>query len=276
MDGMDMDEIDMEEIDMNAIDGLDTIPGLGDELTELDKLPSSKSGSRVGGYALIGEGNANKVFRNLETGKLIRVSKNGVDVARIVEYWNAWKPKLGKYMKNIRVYEDSLYGKCLEIDEIDALCQFKPKWLAQSSSAPSNALSCRTCAIKRMRQQPNSWCALDLGVNDADGIKKLVNTMQMNPKYMDAVVSSLINSQIFPVLKQQQLQSYLEDAMTLRDVTVLIEKRTFKPFIVDLDPKQFKPKWTDLEEQLIPYYLERSDVCRLSRTHKRDTKGLKV
>lgn len=271
VEAFDMDELDLEDLGLDEIDELDMVPGLGDEVSDLSETglkagPEARVKSRVSGYALIGQGNANKVFRNLETNELIRVSKTNADVEKIVSYWNSWKPRLGEYMKDIKVFHDPLYGACLQIDEVQSTCQFKPKWLAQSPTAPSNSLSCRTCAVKQMRDQPNSWCALDLGFNDVNGISKLVNSMNMNPKHMGVVIDSLVKSKIFVNLKRLQQEAHLEDAMTLRDVTIMIEKNTYKPYIVDLDPKRFKPKWTELEQQLIPYYLARSAVCRLSRT----------
>lgn len=51
------------------------------------------------------------------------------------------------------------------------LAEFKPKWLVQSPSAPSNARRCRTCALREMKnhealrlgqKEQRSFCPLDL------------------------------------------------------------------------------------------------------------------
>ena len=52
--------------------------------------------------------------------------------------------------------EDEIYGMlvtdmtCAEDDDVTSV-EFKPKWLAQSPSAPAGANRCRTCALRAMR-----------------------------------------------------------------------------------------------------------------------------
>lgn len=234
-------------------------------------------------YELVGEGNANKVFRRCNgevvpvshPSTLIRVSKNGVDPQSIVDFWNTWKSTdLGQFMKTMSVTVDDTYGECIELEEIVGVIQFKPKWLTQSPAAPGDALSCRTCAIKKMRHQECNWCPLDLSCNDVDSVRALVesNSQDISISEREEITRAVIDSQLFPILSKWQSQSTLTDSMSLRDITVIVEKSLHKngywPFIVDLDPKIPKSKWAKLEEDLKPYYKQFSSVCRLSRKNK--------
>jgi inositol-pentakisphosphate 2-kinase len=53
------------------------------------------------------------------------------------------------------------------------LFDFKPKWLAQSPSAPPGAIRCRTCALDIRRQRPieKRFCPLALGSGKVDSVK---------------------------------------------------------------------------------------------------------
>ncbi|EXJ90797.1 hypothetical protein A1O1_03901 [Capronia coronata CBS 617.96] len=70
-------------------------------------------------------------------------------------------------------YETEKYGilmQNLKGPGIDQLVEFKPKWLVQSPSAPSDARNCRTCALNAMRRAAghhqgrgdSGFCPLDL------------------------------------------------------------------------------------------------------------------
>ncbi|KAL6247518.1 Inositol-pentakisphosphate 2-kinase [Rhinocladiella similis] len=79
--------------------------------------------------------------------------------------------------KYLPAYEHEQYGllmQNLQGPGIDWLVEFKPKWLVQSPSAPSDAKSCRTCALNAMRRRNQShqgrgdsgFCPLDLLEHD--------------------------------------------------------------------------------------------------------------
>ncbi|ODQ65236.1 hypothetical protein NADFUDRAFT_51831 [Nadsonia fulvescens var. elongata DSM 6958] len=60
-----------------------------------------------------------------------------------------------------------------------AFIEFKPKWLVQSLSAPSNSRYCRTCAVKQMRGKSHqiTYCPLQLLKKNAQDVKKLVDRL---------------------------------------------------------------------------------------------------
>lgn len=215
-------------------------------------------------YTLVGEGAANRVYRR-EDGTLVRVSKTGADPRAVAAYWDSWRPQLGDYMLSVRACTDRTFGLCLAVTEVRAVCEFKPKWLVQSPAAPPGALSCRTCAIKRMRGQPNAWCALDLACNDGSGVQRMVASLGVDTLLVSRITEALCASRLFQVLAGCQQRAATADAMALRDVTVMVEDGTWRPYIVDLDPKPVKPKWAALEHDLQPFYNLHSNVCRLSR-----------
>lgn len=70
-------------------------------------------------------------------------------------------------------YEDEQHGilmQNLQGPGIDWLVEFKPKWLLQSPSAPTDARNCRTCALNAMRRKAgkaqgrgdSGFCPMDL------------------------------------------------------------------------------------------------------------------
>lgn len=229
----------------------------------------------------VAQGNANVVYET-NNGQGIRVSKSGVDPKIVSEYWNSfWIPKLGKYMGPMAVVDHPQLGSVLSIsihgskaNNCEIVGEFKPKWLTQSSRAPIDALCCRTCAIKKLRDQECQFCCLDLG--QKEHIDEIVSSIVKNKEYIKEVSALLKHSDLLDLLKfwQQVLDTpdTLKDCMSARDCTIMIERNksdnTFKLFVVDLDPKldKNKPaKWERLENELQPYYLQKSSTCRLSR-----------
>lgn len=73
----------------------------------------------------------------------------------------------------------------------EVLVEFKPKWLAQSSSAPSGSRRCRTCALRIAKEfkkhgtvipgngsgNPGHWCPFDLASGDAHRVRLAVRGM---------------------------------------------------------------------------------------------------
>ena len=127
--------------------------------------------------------------------------------------------------------------------------EFKPKWLAQSPSAPSGSKRCRTCALTAMRSageghtQP-SFCPLSLVSEDKVKVAAAVNIITKISKHGDtltkaaqaALVESLYKSPLLELLRKLQLakdplgvshtdlqnQDFLT-AMTLRDCTLFLK-----------------------------------------------------
>lgn len=217
-------------------------------------------------YELVAQGNANILYRRSD-GVCIRVSKNGSDPEVLAKYWNEfWRPKLGEFMGDVDAVDDPRFGRVLQVTEIGPIIgEFKPKWLAQSPEAPHNALSCRTCAVKTMRGQKLGWCSLDLA--HRENLLQLAQSIDVEPKHVRTFVHTLETSSLLLQLTDWQTRLAGADlcgCMSVRDCTVLVDTNA-KLWIVDLDPKLYKDKWQIIEQQLQPYYIQWSSVCRLSR-----------
>ncbi|KAG6986629.1 hypothetical protein G7Y79_00075g099010 [Physcia stellaris] len=130
-------------------------------------------------------------------------------------------------------------------------CDFKPKWLLQSPSAPPAARRCRTCALRASRNpEPNhstessAFCPLVLTKGDeellSDHLEGALEKMRGAPLYtpdeVRQVVPYLMRSPILHRLRELQehfdqegpLQAQMgserfRTAMTLRDCTVFIK-----------------------------------------------------
>lgn len=170
------------------------------------------------------------------------------------------RKRLGTYLAL-----DAMYG-CLVTDMTSAgnqgrvVIDFKPKWLAQSPSAPAQARRCRSCALRAMRKAsgkdeaersfdpslqsaPSTLCPLDLVSDDsyriALAVEYILDHSQWPPSAREWLTSHLTDfftgNQILRLLRslQQDLdpkgvsQANLNDpnfltAMTLRDCTMFI------------------------------------------------------
>ncbi|KAL8763348.1 MAG: hypothetical protein Q9184_000819 [Pyrenodesmia sp. 2 TL-2023] len=81
-----------------------------------------------------------------------------------------------KKRHGVYIAEDEPYATAITSmlwDDGHASCEFKPKWLAQSPSAPPGSKRCRTCALRAMRQtkdrrppQRGDFCPLALLADD--------------------------------------------------------------------------------------------------------------
>lgn len=133
--------------------------------------------------------------------------------------------------------------------------EFKPKWLAQSKSAPVGAKRCRTCALRAKRitegnkgVEKGAFCPLEL-VGDQQEVSRTVQsiwkstwgfTPEERPKetmgfWSDRVASMLLETQVMQRLRDLQLdlegdgllgnevekRDFLT-AMTLRDCTLYL------------------------------------------------------
>lgn len=148
----------------------------------------------------------------------------------------------------------TLITKMLFDDEYKS-CDFKPKWLLQSPSAPHAAQRCRTCALRASRNsEPNhstessAFCPLVLTKGDeellSDHLESALEKMRGAPLYIPdevrQVVPYLMRSPILHRLRELQEQFDQEGplqaemgserfrtAMTLRDCTVFIRVSTW-------------------------------------------------
>ncbi len=122
-----------------------------------------------------------------------------------------------------------------------AAVEFKPKWIVQSRSAPVDWTTCRTCALRLMRKQEESFCPLLFMTKHAQ-----YALHQIHDK--DWFVESVLHSGVLMKLAtlQQKMDPYgplqvadgdtdFPVAMTLRDCSVYVTPS--KVFVADLDVK---------------------------------------
>ena len=160
--------------------------------------------------------------------------------------------------------------------EGDTLLQLKPKWLVQSSSAPSDARRCRTCALRARRASHQIKTATDA---QATCPLKLVSGVVEDRKHTaeaitnDQELQDYLTNEAQPILQQLRFwQAKLDPhgilhvsdeqamfdfckAMTLRDCTLFL-KRTggqVEARFADLDIKQPEKfaTWKKVEHELI-------------------------
>ena len=164
--------------------------------------------------------------------------------------------------------------------------EFKPKWLAQSPSAPPGSRRCRTCALRAMNSivqedlKP-SFCPVSLVSFDvfkiAPAVGAIINSSSKSGDFSEPARSALIeflsNSSLLEALKKVQIEKdslgvlltdpYDPDfltAMTLRDCTLFLKvprsgNGKIEARFGDLDlksPKGGKAEyWRGLERRLI-------------------------
>ncbi len=156
----------------------------------------------------------------------------------------------------------------------DVLIEFKPKWLAQSPSAPAGARRCRTCALRAQRnagrraegqEELVSFCPLDLVSREParialaaeiilDGVKNLSGRRrdEVFPRFCDF----LLNHDLLHRLRRLQLeldplgvfaadvssQSFLT-ATTLRDCSLYVRVSPARDIAMVAVPKWLTPWW---------------------------------
>ena len=160
-----------------------------------------------------------------------------------------------KYLRNkgragTYLAEDEPHGTLITsmlYDNKHASCDFKPKWLIQSPSAPEGSKRCRTCAMQAKHKKVNdfhAFCPLALISNDGGLLKthllSALIKMRGSPISMFDQVSHAIpffrGSPMLPRLKELQeandnegpLSAELSSeryrlAMTLRDCTMFMK-----------------------------------------------------
>ena len=180
--------------------------------------------------------------------------------------------------------EDEMYGMLVTDmscnDDSFRFFEFKPKWLAQSPSAPPESKRCRTCALRAMKKGTRPcFCPLDL--LEKEGITTAVcRIMGLDPRrrkeYSEPEKEMLGRVRDFllkdPLLRRlKQLQTNKDPngvlkanvispdflaAMTLRDCTLYLKVglTSIDARLGDLDLKTGNGKaeyWRSLERQLI-------------------------
>ncbi|KAI9741062.1 MAG: Inositol-pentakisphosphate 2-kinase [Cirrosporium novae-zelandiae] len=167
----------------------------------------------------------------------------------------------------------------------EIMISFKPKWLAQSPSAPKKAVRCRTCALKKMRDferlsrgkkpEAGGFCPLDLMSSDESVVEQVTDLIAPHqPKWLQQrILRFLLDSPILPLMKRLQqkfdnqgifqmdeITPEFLTAMTLRDCSLFIKipppgAGQIEARLGDLDLKQptgDKLKyWKEIEAQLI-------------------------
>jgi inositol-pentakisphosphate 2-kinase len=171
----------------------------------------------------------------------------------------------------------------------ERLAEFKPKWLVQSSSAPSGARRCRTCALREMRTEDErrtgnrhtgrghaDFCPLDLLSDDDDVLEEVVRLTSLTDAFPRSFVACY-KEQLQPLLRRLRdlqadhnnvsLENFESDErhdfsvpMALRDCSVFVKSRIgemgFQEVrLADLDLKTSEggklARWAGMERRLI-------------------------
>lgn len=157
--------------------------------------------------------------------------------------------------------EDESFGTLvsdLSSNKASVSLEFKPKWLLQSPSAPSDSKRCRTCALQAMRLASRTdchgaedggtsdYCPLRLVSGDRSQVQVAVEQILTSPKLSalrddrlkDLIVDWILNASLLQRLKQLQVEldpvgtleadlatQDFRTAMTLRDCTLFLRVR---------------------------------------------------
>lgn len=201
--------------------------------------------------------------------RLREMEKNGTRPAKRHKVYLAEDEMRGMLVTDMSCNDDSF-----------TFFEFKPKWLAQSPSAPPESKRCRTCALRAMKKGSKlGLCPLNL--MDQDHITIAVcHVMGLDPgrlqdcsgserKMLVRIRDFLLKDPLLPRLRQLQMDKDpagvldaneispdLLAAMTLRDCTLYLKvgHNSVDARLGDLDLKTGKGKaeyWRDLERQLI-------------------------
>lgn len=132
------------------------------------------------------------------------------------------------------------------------LWEFKPKWLLQSPSAPSDAKRCRTCALREMKNhdariagesETHSFCPLDLVsdnyedvvraaqfIKGSHGFTRVARFLHRNSTLLKLQdYQRQMNAVGLPGLHAQSRERAV--SMTLRDCTVFVKVKYPMPYI---------------------------------------------
>lgn len=185
---------------------------------------------------------------------------------------------------DVYLAEDEMHGMLVTDmscnDDTFKFFEFKPKWLAQSPSAPPKSKRCRTCALRAMKKgSKQGLCPLDLMDKDQINIAvcrvtgldphRLQDYSGSKRDMLGRIRDFLLKDPLLRRLKQLQMdkdpkgvlkanvtsQDILA-AMTLRDCTLYLKigQSSIDARLGDLDLKTGKGKaeyWRGLERHLI-------------------------
>ncbi|KAL8995305.1 MAG: hypothetical protein Q9188_006851 [Gyalolechia gomerana] len=160
--------------------------------------------------------------------------------------------RLGVYLAEDEPYATAITD--MRFDDQHASCELKPKWLAQSPTAPPDSKRCRTCALRAMRATKDArfperteFCPLTLVDANQD---HLASTMSRALGHSKGTPLNLLNftQQLLPFFEKSSLLGLLRDlqmekdpkgilradpsnvdfmtAMTIRDCTLFLKVST--------------------------------------------------
>lgn len=259
-------------------------------------------------WVLFNKGGANYVYVSEKyPGKLLRVRKNISSLPRTKEvYEYMYSLGLNEYVvdselvllhPSIRQLLDGLrddpyallvtrlgqIGKPLKYSaswvtsgENGWSIEFKPKWLIHSPNYIKGKL-CRTCALRKLRNNPSSFCPLDLASKDYNRVLNAVRLLcpikQFEPQLVQFflqtdVLEKLITLQKLDtkgIIKKngEEIDNNFAKAMTARDVTMIInieknENENVDARLIDLDPKLYTgeklQKLLQTEQAILDYW----------------------
>lgn len=105
-----------------------------------------------------------------------------------------------------------------------ASCEFKPKWLTQSPSAPHRSKRCRTCALRAMRQikdhrppQSGDFCPLTLLGDDEEVLSSTLNSILSGSRGAAPLVVPDLVRQLRPYFQGNRLIRLLHDLQLQKD-----------------------------------------------------------
>ncbi|PMD40870.1 hypothetical protein L207DRAFT_346892 [Hyaloscypha variabilis F] len=126
----------------------------------------------------------------------------------------------------------------------ETVVEFKPKWLAQSPSAPKNSVRCRQCArfarsnaelSRKHEPLQKSWCPLELAAQKGRRLAEIIFPPETFDKMYPRFDAWLSKNTLLPRLRQMQMSldpvgvlrndksnEKFRAAMTLRDCTVFV------------------------------------------------------
>lgn len=151
----------------------------------------------------------------------------------------------------------------------EMLLEFKPKWLAQSPNAPTDAELCRTCALRAMRSNGlvlEGFCPLDLASASPARVMQAMSAVNKEMSWclavpaMSRITAFLLENRLILDLRDAQIRAAndLSLCMTLRDCSLyLLMNKTSQEvvgaWIADFDQKDILAKqsyWTSIEHKL--------------------------
>lgn len=198
------------------------------------------------------------------------------------------KKRFGVYLAEDEPYATAITD--MRSDDQHACCEFKPKWLAQSPSAPPNSKRCRTCALRAMRalkhagsSESTAFCPLTLVESTQDHLTETLDRALGHSKGTPINIPNFVH-QLRPFFEKSPLLALLRDlqiekdpkgiltadpsdvdfmtAMTIRDCTLFLKipnhegnEAKIEARLGDLDlktPEGNKAEyWRQTEQQLI-------------------------